>query len=94
MFFFLGRKGYVQPSCLGPLVRIGESSQLATGVSAADKQRKARREEAMGEGRGRQWQRDMEVHRGSGLTFIHNIVHRWSAPGMREQKGLLCLCEP
>lgn len=33
-------------------MRIGESSRLATGVSAADKQRKARREEAMGEGRG------------------------------------------
>lgn len=48
----------------------------------------------MGEGWGRGWQRDTEVHRGPGLTFIHNIVHRWSAPGMRKQKGLLRISKP
>ncbi|KAG8005599.1 hypothetical protein GBF38_001505 [Nibea albiflora] len=41
--FFLGFKGYLQPSCLGPLARVGESSWLATGVNAADKRRKAKR---------------------------------------------------
>lgn len=42
-FFFFGFKGYLQPSCLGPLARVWESSLFATGVSAADKRREALR---------------------------------------------------
>lgn len=42
-FFLLGFKGYLQPSCLGPLARVGERGRPTTGVSAADKRRKARR---------------------------------------------------
>lgn len=38
-------------------------------------------------GWGRGWQRDMYVHCGPRLTFIHNTVHRWSAPGIRKRKG-------
>lgn len=48
----------------------------------------------MREGRGGGWQRDMEVRHGQRPIVIHNIVHRWSAPGRREQKGLLCMAKP
>ncbi len=79
--FFLGLKGYLQPSCLGPLARVGEHIQLATGVSVADKRRGA-----VVEGRDRGWWRDTQVHHGLRLTFIQSIVQRWKAPGTREQK--------
>lgn len=41
LFLFLGFKGYLQASCLQPLARVGESDHPATGVSSADKQRRA-----------------------------------------------------
>lgn len=83
--FFLGFKGYLQLSCLGPLARVAESSQPATGVSAADKQKKDRRR---GEGWGRGWQGDMYVHRGPRLTFVQNIEHRWNCPGMKTKRSV------
>lgn len=45
------------------------------------------REEAMGEGRGGGWQRDMDVHRGPRPTFIHDIVHKWCVPGWENKKA-------
>lgn len=48
----------------------------------------------MGEGWSGGWKKDMEVCHGLRLTFIHNIAHRWSAPGMRKQKGLYHMAKP
>lgn len=36
-FFSVGFKGYLLPSCPGPLASVGERGQLTTGVSSADK---------------------------------------------------------
>lgn len=78
IFFSLDEKVICSHPVWGLWRELGENGRLATGVSAADKQKGTPGEAATGGKRGRRWPTDTEVYCGWGVTFSHQAEQNTS----------------